>query len=198
MEENTKYVSIRLKSERTRLGYKLDNAEVLCGVTSRTFSRWEKDTPIPSDKLAILFEHDFDVYYILTGGRISPTSTGSAEISNTDNTSLDSKASHNMDTDNYSFTESETLATEVGTIGEQEAKQYGPLSIEEIADLGKRFFDAWSNVFHTHGTEMQSAIMSALKGSEIAHIMVSEQFKQDVKPCQNSTTDKAHNESKKK
>ena len=47
------------------------------GVSSKTFSRWEKSIPIPSDKLSLLAEYGWDVNYILTGER-SPRAGPSA------------------------------------------------------------------------------------------------------------------------
>ncbi len=62
-------ISERLKSERKRLRLTQTDAAQMCDVSSRTLLRWEKGTPIPSDKLLILHENNFDVQYIITGFR---------------------------------------------------------------------------------------------------------------------------------
>jgi transcriptional regulator with XRE-family HTH domain len=60
-------ISTRLQSERKRLGLTQNEAADLCEVSSRTFLRWEKGTPIPSDKLLILHSKRFNIGYIVTG-----------------------------------------------------------------------------------------------------------------------------------
>jgi DNA-binding XRE family transcriptional regulator len=68
-EENNLFVSFRLKEERERLGF---GQAVLAGaaeVTVKTVGRWEKEIPIPSDKLSRLGTLGFDILYIVTGTR---------------------------------------------------------------------------------------------------------------------------------
>lgn len=61
------FVCSRLKQERERKRLsQLQVAEAL-GVTSKTVWRWEKEIPIPSDKLNALQQLGFDVVFILTG-----------------------------------------------------------------------------------------------------------------------------------
>lgn len=61
------FVCSRLKEERERK--RLSQAQVAeaLGVTSKTVWRWEKEIPIPSDKLNALQQLGFDVVFILTG-----------------------------------------------------------------------------------------------------------------------------------
>lgn len=61
------FVCSRLKEERERK--RLSQAQVaeVLGVTSKTVWRWEKEIPIPSDKLGALQQLGFDVVFILTG-----------------------------------------------------------------------------------------------------------------------------------
>jgi len=197
MQEENKYVGIRLKIERKRLGYILDNAQSLCAVTNKTFGRWESGKPIPSDKLLMLSELGFDIYYILTGGRIS-SQLDTPE--NNDITAIiidESMPYSDLKQEKLSGNAVPSSVGLVGTVSEKKAQRYENLTPNEVAELGKRFFDAWSNVFHTHGTEMQTVIMSALKGSEIAHIMVSEQFKEEAKKHRKREVTKTLDESKK-
>lgn len=64
-------VSTRLKDERTRLKLGQDQVASACGVTRKTFGRWENDTPIPSDKLEALILLGFDACYIVTGVKVT-------------------------------------------------------------------------------------------------------------------------------
>jgi len=202
MKEEDKYVGHRFLLQRKQL--KLTQPEVgeLCGVTGKTIGFWEKGSPIPSNQLTVLFENDFDIYFILTGGELQSELMIYPETDEVTNKPLDSISCDNSHPDNSSFTKSDASpleASPTGAIKEELVKPSENLSIDELAELGKRFFDAWSNVFHTHGTEMQSAIMSALKGAEIAHMMVSEQFKEEKKPHKKrKATSTLTDESKKK
>lgn len=65
-------VCLRLKAEReaSRLTQQ-EVADALC-VALKTITRWEKEIPIPSDKLAALATLGIDVLYVLTGQR-APT-----------------------------------------------------------------------------------------------------------------------------
>lgn len=65
------------KTERLRLGMTQTEVAELCDVSKKTIINWEKDTPIPSDKLTLLAVARFDVQYIVTGVR----STNLDEIS---------------------------------------------------------------------------------------------------------------------
>lgn len=176
-QKNTdNYVAFRLKSERKRLKLVLDVAGEICGVSGKTFSRWEAGTPIPSDKLVMLYENDFDIFYILAGGRITSDSHQDA--------SLESPDKNIYKSDSYKETDAikekaaprpihkERIGRELGE------KSVNDLGLDEVADLGRVFFEAWHRIYYTDGTEMQSAIMSALKGPHIAHILVSDQFRE--------------------
>lgn len=58
--------------ERKRLGLTRKTLADHLAVADKTIQRWEADTPIPSDKLALLVGLGFDVLYILTGQRQQP------------------------------------------------------------------------------------------------------------------------------
>ncbi|MEX0615253.1 MAG: S24 family peptidase [Methylophaga sp.] len=77
MEKIDKYVCSRLKSERQRLKKTIREVAELCSVATKTVSRWEDDTPIPSDKLALLTEIDFDLLFVLKGERYRSDSESS-------------------------------------------------------------------------------------------------------------------------
>ena len=74
-EENAAFTDInvcfRLREERDRIGMSQGGVATQLGVTTKTVWRWEKQIPIPSDKLAELAELGFDVVFILTGQRSS-------------------------------------------------------------------------------------------------------------------------------
>lgn len=62
-------VFFRLKNERLRLGYGQSDIAETTNVSLKTVQRWEKEVPIPSDKLAMLANLNFDVLFILVGQR---------------------------------------------------------------------------------------------------------------------------------
>lgn len=57
----------RLLAERAKAKLTREQVAQALGVTSKTVQRWEKQTPIPSDKLAALIPLGFDIGYILNG-----------------------------------------------------------------------------------------------------------------------------------
>ncbi len=57
----------RLKEERIRLELSQQALTGVLAVSMSSVKRWEKDTPIPSDKLGMLYQFGFDVLYITTG-----------------------------------------------------------------------------------------------------------------------------------
>lgn len=57
------------KIERLRLGMTQTEVAELCDVSKKTIINWEKENPIPSDKLNLLAVAKFDVQYIVTGVR---------------------------------------------------------------------------------------------------------------------------------
>lgn len=68
MQESENYfVCQRLRSERQRLGLKQEEVGSICETVVQTVRRWEKNVPIPSDKLARLMPHGFDGQFILSG-----------------------------------------------------------------------------------------------------------------------------------
>lgn len=63
-------IASRLKEERLRLGLTQPDVAGLCDASKRAVIEWEKQTPIPSDRLAILESAGFDTHYVLTGERL--------------------------------------------------------------------------------------------------------------------------------
>jgi transcriptional regulator with XRE-family HTH domain len=61
------FVCQRLRAERQRLGLTQEDVGNICATAVQTVRRWEKATPVPSDKLAQLVAHGFDGQYILSG-----------------------------------------------------------------------------------------------------------------------------------
>lgn len=55
--------------ERNRLGYSQEFLAEQLEVNRKTISRWEKGTPIPSDKLEVCHKLGFDLVYVVTGNR---------------------------------------------------------------------------------------------------------------------------------
>ncbi|KGJ92140.1 S24 family peptidase [Colwellia psychrerythraea] len=56
-----------LRQERERVDLKQKTIYEHCEVDRKTYSRWEAGTPIPSDKLAKLYELGFDIDQIVIG-----------------------------------------------------------------------------------------------------------------------------------
>lgn len=65
-------VSNWLKNERKRLNLTQKALAERLDVVEKSVSRWEADTPIPSDKLFVLQDLGFDVNYLLTGVPSAP------------------------------------------------------------------------------------------------------------------------------
>lgn len=62
-----------LISERERLGYSQKEVFEKLGVNKATFYRWERGSPIPSDKLAMLDDMGFDIRFVIKGSRTVKT-----------------------------------------------------------------------------------------------------------------------------
>lgn len=60
-------VCSRLKEMRELTGMSQSEVAAALGVTSKTVWRWEKEIPIPSDKLSALDALGIDAVYVLTG-----------------------------------------------------------------------------------------------------------------------------------
>lgn len=69
VKRNSAEYGARLKQERERVGLSQARAAELCGGGKRTFISWEKGTPLPADKLFLLWMAGFDVQYVVTGIR---------------------------------------------------------------------------------------------------------------------------------
>jgi len=66
----------RLGEERKRLNLNQNRVASYCEVSIKTIGRWEKNIPIPADKLAMLVELGYDITYILTGVKLAPQIAG--------------------------------------------------------------------------------------------------------------------------
>ncbi len=69
-------VCLRLGEERKRLNLSQSKVAVYCEVSTKTIGRWEKNTPIPADKLALLVQLGYDTTYILTNLKLAPQTAG--------------------------------------------------------------------------------------------------------------------------
>lgn len=76
MENKDIFVCSRLADERKRLILNQNQVAEYCGVSVKTIGRWEKNIPIPADKLSLLIQLGYDITYILTGVRLSPQIAG--------------------------------------------------------------------------------------------------------------------------
>lgn len=66
------FTPARLRSERERLGYKLNEFAEMMGITRQTQAKYEKLTRSPdSDYLEKASEHGIDVFYLITGTRLT-------------------------------------------------------------------------------------------------------------------------------
>ena len=80
-------VCFRLGEERKRLHLNQNKVATYCEVSIKTIGRWEKNVPIPSDKLALLVQLGYDITYILTGVKLAPQVAGldaASRVWNTD------------------------------------------------------------------------------------------------------------------
>ena len=69
-------VCLRLGEERKRLHLNQNKVAEHCEVSVKSVGRWEKNIPIPADKLALLVELGYDITYILTGVKLAPQTAG--------------------------------------------------------------------------------------------------------------------------
>jgi len=69
-------VCLRLGEERKRLHLNQNKVASYCNVSVKTIGRWEKNIPIPADKLALLVELGYNITYILTGVALAPQIAG--------------------------------------------------------------------------------------------------------------------------
>lgn len=69
-------VCLRLREERKARGLDQQKIADALDVNIKTVGRWEKNIPIPSDKLAALLSFGVDVYYVVTGGRAPAMTEG--------------------------------------------------------------------------------------------------------------------------
>lgn len=63
-------VFLRFSEERALRNKTQSFVADVCNVSTKTVGRWEKDTPIPSDKLSLLAGIGFDSNFIITGERV--------------------------------------------------------------------------------------------------------------------------------
>lgn len=92
------FVCFRLLKQRKLLKKTQIYVADICGVSTKTVGRWETDTPIPSDKLSLLFSEGFDVTYIITGSVKMPQSYLSGKTFLSDSNSI----KHENNTENRS------------------------------------------------------------------------------------------------
>jgi transcriptional regulator with XRE-family HTH domain len=85
-------VCSRLGEERKRLNVNQNKIADYCGVSIKTVGRWEKNIPIPADKLSLLAQLGYDITYILTGVKLVPQVAGLDVASDLWNTKGDSEA----------------------------------------------------------------------------------------------------------
>ena len=69
-------VCLRLGEERRRLHLNQNKVASYCDVSIKTIGRWEKNIPIPADKLALLIQLGYDITYVLTGVKLTTQIAG--------------------------------------------------------------------------------------------------------------------------
>ena len=79
-------VCLRLGEERKRLGLNQNKVASYCEVSVKSVGRWEKNIPIPADKLALLAQLGYDMTFILTGVKLAPQVAGLDKASQVWNT----------------------------------------------------------------------------------------------------------------
>ena len=90
-------VCLRLGEERKRLSLNQNKVAAYCEVSVKTVGRWEKNIPIPADKLALLAQLGYDITYILTGIKLAPQVTGLEAASQVWNTGHGDKSQQASD-----------------------------------------------------------------------------------------------------
>ena len=88
-------VCLRLGEERKRLSLNQNKVAAYCEVSVKSVGRWEKNIPIPADKLALLAQLGYDITYILTGVKLAPQVDGlnaASQVWNTDNSNINQQA----------------------------------------------------------------------------------------------------------
>ena len=84
-------VCLRLGEERKRLHLNQNKVANYCEVSIKTIGRWEKNIPIPSNKLALLLQLGYDITYILTGIKLTSQVAGLEAAANIWNTTADAE-----------------------------------------------------------------------------------------------------------
>jgi len=85
-------ICTRLGEERRRLNLNQNKVAGFCTVSTKTVGRWEKNIPIPADKLALLADLGYDITYILTGVKLAKQVAGldaAAQVWNNNEQSVD-------------------------------------------------------------------------------------------------------------
>ena len=78
----------RLGEERKRLHLNQNKVATYCEVSVKSVGRWERNIPIPADKLALMAQLGYDITYILTGVKLAPQVAGleaASQVWNTNN-----------------------------------------------------------------------------------------------------------------
>lgn len=94
-------VCTRLGEERRRLNLNQNKVAEYCNVSSKTVGRWEKNIPIPADKLSLLADLGYNITFILTGVKLAKQAAGleaAAQVWNNNEQSADT-AGKNMSTE---------------------------------------------------------------------------------------------------
>jgi len=86
MKTSDKGICSRLAEERKRLHLNQARVADYCEVSSKTVSRWEKNIPIPADKLSMLALLGYDITYVLTSVKLASKFEGFDEVSRVFNT----------------------------------------------------------------------------------------------------------------
>ncbi len=77
----SKTLDLRLEHERKRLNFSRADIARICNVNEKTIYRWEKEgVPVPSDKLELLANAGFNVFYIITGSNSQHDKTNIVNI----------------------------------------------------------------------------------------------------------------------
>jgi transcriptional regulator with XRE-family HTH domain len=90
-------VCLRLGEERKRLRLNQGKVATYCEVSIKSVGRWEKNIPIPADKLALLAQLGYDINYILTGVKPLPEVAGLDAVAQVWNTDHADKTSKNQE-----------------------------------------------------------------------------------------------------
>lgn len=156
------YVCKRFAEERTRLKKTQGFVAEKCDVSTKTVGRWEQETAIPSDKLSLLYEDGFDVFYILTGLKHSAASDKTAAYNNAPQSN--SNVAEKQGGIQENIEKYDPFKQANPALSDEAGADVFQITAAELSSLGKRWWDAVSELNETQ----RNAILTLVFNHAIA------------------------------